>query len=130
MLARLTDAGRRRMADVAAEHSDDWQGLGVAVLHRLVIDTLLAARDLPKPRYVHLVEEVVEGLESGEIPAGRPGDASHGRTHPPHQPARRADAGQEHVFLSEAAERPGDQSAGVVPNLGITLAPGELLASR
>jgi len=33
-----------------------------------VIDTLLAARDLPKPRYVHLVEEVVEGAESGEFP--------------------------------------------------------------
>ena len=33
----------------------------MAVLHRLVIDTLLAAKDLPKPRYVHLVEEVVDG---------------------------------------------------------------------
>ncbi len=66
VVARLTDAGRRKMAEVAAEHSTDWQGLGVAVLHRLMIDTLLAARDLPKPRYVHLVEEVVESLESAE----------------------------------------------------------------
>jgi uncharacterized protein (DUF1015 family) len=53
---------------VASEHSTDWQGLGVSILHRLVIDTLLAAKDLPKPRYVHQVEEVVEGLESGEFP--------------------------------------------------------------
>jgi len=68
VLAWLTDVGRRRMAEVAAERSDDWRNLGVAVLHRLVIDTLLAAPDLPKPRYVHLVEEVVEGLESGEFP--------------------------------------------------------------
>jgi len=66
VVARLADLGRRRMAEVAAEHSADWQGLGVAVLHRLLIDTLLAARDLPKPRYVHLVEEVVESLESNE----------------------------------------------------------------
>jgi uncharacterized protein (DUF1015 family) len=67
-IARLTDTGRQRMTEVAGEHTADWQGLGVAILHRLVIDTLLASKDLPKPRYVHLVEEVVEGLESGEFP--------------------------------------------------------------
>jgi len=68
VLARLAGAGRRRMAEVASERSTDWQGLGVAILHRLLIDTLLAAKDLPKPRYVHLVEEVVEGLDSDEFP--------------------------------------------------------------
>jgi uncharacterized protein (DUF1015 family) len=41
----------------------------VAILHRLVVDTLLAAKDLPKPRYVHLVREVVDGLnEADEFP--------------------------------------------------------------
>jgi uncharacterized protein (DUF1015 family) len=65
-LARISDAGRRRMAEVASEHSRDWQGLGVSILHRLLIETLLGGKDLPKPRYVHLVEEVVEGLESDE----------------------------------------------------------------
>lgn len=68
MLARLTDAGKAKMAQVAAEHSTDWQGLGVAVLHRLLIDTLLAAKDLPKPEYVHLVEEVEQGLSGDEFP--------------------------------------------------------------
>ena len=29
------------MAEVAADHSDDWQGLGVSILHRLVVETLL-----------------------------------------------------------------------------------------
>lgn len=67
VVARLSDAGRKRMAEVASERSADWQGLGVAILHRLLIDTLLAAKDLPKPRYVHLVEEVVEGLDSDEF---------------------------------------------------------------
>ena len=50
------------------EHSSDWQGLGVSILHRLLIETLLEGQDLPKPRYVHQVEEVVEGLDSGEFP--------------------------------------------------------------
>jgi uncharacterized protein (DUF1015 family) len=67
-IAWLTEDGRRHMAEVAGEHTADWQGLGVAILHRLVIDTLLASKDLPKPRYVHLVEEVVESLETGEFP--------------------------------------------------------------
>jgi uncharacterized protein (DUF1015 family) len=65
-LARITDAGRRRMAEVASEHSRDWQGLGVSILHRLLIETILGGKDLPKPRYVHLVEEVVESLDSEE----------------------------------------------------------------
>jgi uncharacterized protein (DUF1015 family) len=65
-VARITDAGRQRMAEVASEHSHDWQGLGVSILHRLLIETLLGGKDLPKPRYVHLVEEVVDGLDSDE----------------------------------------------------------------
>ena len=55
------------MAELSSDHSEAWQGLGVAILHRLVIDHLLAARELPKPRYVHLVEELVEGLEGDEF---------------------------------------------------------------
>ncbi|HEX4149222.1 MAG TPA: DUF1015 domain-containing protein, partial [Pirellulales bacterium] len=65
-LARITPAGRAKMAKVASEHSSDWQGLGVSILHRLVIDTLLGAANLPKPEYVHMVEEVVAGLDSDE----------------------------------------------------------------
>jgi uncharacterized protein (DUF1015 family) len=67
-IVRLTDAGRRRMSEVAAEHSADWQGLGVAVLHRLLVDTLLGAKGHPKPEYVHLVEEVEQSVETGEFP--------------------------------------------------------------
>ena len=64
-LATITDAGRKKMAEIAAEHSADWQGLGVSILHRLLIDTLLAAHELPKPKYVHSVDEVIESLEKG-----------------------------------------------------------------
>jgi uncharacterized protein (DUF1015 family) len=67
-IAELTTAGRDRMAQIATDHGPEWQGLGVAVLHRLVIDTLLGQHDLPKPTYVHLVDEVVAGLRGGEFP--------------------------------------------------------------
>ena len=67
VVATITDAGRARMTKVASDHSPAWQGLGVAILHRLVVDTVLGARDLSKPRYVHLVDELVEGLESDEF---------------------------------------------------------------
>jgi len=54
-----------RMRQIAAEQSDDWRQLGVALLHRLVFEDLLGVHEheLPKPTYVHLVEEVVAGLE-------------------------------------------------------------------
>jgi hypothetical protein len=68
VLAELTEAGRQRMAEVAKEHTAQWQELGVALLHRLLIDDLLGGKDLPKPRYVHLVQEVVDGLKTGEFP--------------------------------------------------------------
>ena len=53
---------------MAKEHSRDWRSLGVAILHRLLIEDLLGGKDLPKPKYVHLVEEVVEGWPTGEFP--------------------------------------------------------------
>jgi uncharacterized protein (DUF1015 family) len=68
VVAKITPAGRQRMAQVAADHSDDWRDLGVAVLHRLVIENLLGAKDLPKPTYVHLVQEVVDELDGGDYP--------------------------------------------------------------
>jgi uncharacterized protein (DUF1015 family) len=54
------------MAEISPEHSADWQGLGVAMLHRLIVDTLLGAPQLPKPKYVHLVEEVTDAIAHGD----------------------------------------------------------------
>ncbi|MBM4011156.1 MAG: DUF1015 domain-containing protein [Planctomycetes bacterium] len=67
-LARITPAGRARMDQVAADHGAAWRGLGVSILHRLVIGDLLGAKEIPTPGYVHLVREVVEGLGSGRYP--------------------------------------------------------------
>ncbi len=50
------------MKQVAPQQSDDWRGLGVAILHHLIIEKLLGKHDLPKPTYVHLIDEVVQGL--------------------------------------------------------------------
>ncbi|HJQ79928.1 MAG TPA: DUF1015 domain-containing protein [Lacipirellulaceae bacterium] len=69
-LARLTPNGKQKMAQVAAEHSAHWQGLGVSILHRLVIETLLDAPNLTAPKYVRDIEEVVRGLRHGDD-AGR-----------------------------------------------------------
>lgn len=79
-VARITPAGRKKMADVAADHCADWQGLGVSILHRLVMDTLLAAGmnpaaclaggGLPAPKYVRALGEVPAGLREGDS-AGR-----------------------------------------------------------
>lgn len=55
----------RRMAELEPNRSEDWRGLGVSILHRLVIGDLLGITDHPKPTYVHLVDEVVEGLHGG-----------------------------------------------------------------
>jgi uncharacterized protein (DUF1015 family) len=62
----LSEAGRKKMAELSTDHSADWQELGVAILHRLVMDTLLQATNLPKPMYVHSIPEVIEGLTNGD----------------------------------------------------------------
>lgn len=72
VLARITPAGQARMAAVATDHGSDWQQLGVSILHRLAIETLLDARQLPKAEYVHLVDELVEFLQRGDQPGGEP----------------------------------------------------------
>ena len=62
VLARLTNKGRARMAKIAPDQSSDWHGLGVSILHRLVMEDLLGVAELERPEYVHLVSELVEGL--------------------------------------------------------------------
>lgn len=65
-VVRINEAGRQKMAELAPEHSEDWQGLGVSILHRLIVEALLETSEYPKPKYVHRVEEVIEALEGPE----------------------------------------------------------------
>lgn len=69
-LATLNAAGEAKMREVASDHSADWQSLGVSILHRLVIETLLEAKNLPKANYVHLIDEVIEGIDKGDPDQG------------------------------------------------------------
>ncbi|HMO66690.1 MAG TPA: DUF1015 domain-containing protein, partial [Verrucomicrobiota bacterium] len=46
------------------------QGLGVSILHRLIVETLLDAKNTPTPKYVRDIEDVVRGLQEGDA-AGR-----------------------------------------------------------
>jgi uncharacterized protein (DUF1015 family) len=60
-VARLRDAAV--MAELAPEHSPDWRGLGVSVLHRLVIDKLLVPALGPaKCQFVHLLKEATDAV--------------------------------------------------------------------
>ena len=70
VVAKINAAGRAFIAKIADEHSKDWQSLGVSILHRLIMQSLLGCDDLPKPKYVHLVSEVVDAIENGDVEAG------------------------------------------------------------
>ncbi|MDG2384090.1 MAG: DUF1015 domain-containing protein [Pirellulaceae bacterium] len=62
VIARITPAGRERMKEIASDQSSDWQGLGVSILHRMIVEDQLGQTKLPKPKYVHLVSELQDGL--------------------------------------------------------------------
>ncbi len=68
VVARITEAGQRTLARLATNHSEAWRGLGVSILHRLVVERLLGARELPTPKYVHCVDELMSALETDEFP--------------------------------------------------------------
>ncbi len=65
-LCQVTPEGKKRMADISANRSADWQSLGVSLLHHLVMDELLAAPESSAPKYVRSIEEVVEGITKGD----------------------------------------------------------------
>ena len=65
-------ANTRHLAEVAADHSEPWRDLGVSILHRLVVETIFGRSAGPDEKvtttYVHLIDEVVQGLKTGEYP--------------------------------------------------------------
>jgi uncharacterized protein (DUF1015 family) len=70
VLARLSAEGMEMMNSIAGDQSDAWRSLGVALLHKLVVEKLLGNIELPSPKYVHTVKELVDGLRDGDS-AGR-----------------------------------------------------------
>ncbi len=61
--AQLTPAGRQRLDRVAAELSEELRYLGVSILHRLILETLLQPLEEPQIDYVHLAGEVAQKLQ-------------------------------------------------------------------
>ena len=61
-VARLRDTAA--MMELAPEHSPEWQGLGVSILHQLVINKLLREKlgGTPVCHYVHSLQEVAENI--------------------------------------------------------------------
>ena len=70
VLARLNLGGIEKMESIAPDQSDCWRGLGVSLLHRLIVEELLGKNHLPAPKYVHSIQEVYDGIANGD-PAGR-----------------------------------------------------------
>jgi len=126
-MVQLSDAGRAKMAEVAGDQCDDWQGLGVSILHRLIIETLLDQPNLTAPKYVRAIEEVVEGLKQGDS-VGRDHtgqEASGGRFE---LAAMVMPATLEHIrAISNAAERMPAKSTYFYPKLlsGLVINPLE-----
>ena len=63
LLARATDTSP--MLDLAPDQSDTWRGLGVALLHRLLVDHLIVGANPgsePQFKFVHLMNEVTEAM--------------------------------------------------------------------
>ncbi len=64
-LVRLTDAGRKLMSSIS-QQSAEWNGLGVSILHKLIIDELLGQDSPPSPLYVRNLDELIAGLTNGD----------------------------------------------------------------
>ena len=62
VLCKASEGAKTRIHELAAAQSEDWRGLGVSLLHRLVIDDLLGCEGHPKPTYVHEVSELLDGM--------------------------------------------------------------------
>lgn len=64
-VAKLRDASV--MAEAAPEQSEEWRGLGVSILHKLVVDRLVAPKlGTPGVKYVHLLKEVTDAVTAKE----------------------------------------------------------------
>lgn len=117
VLARLTTRGNALMAEIANDQSPQWRSLGVAILHRLIIEHLLGYPKLPSPKYVHSVLEVIEGTTHGDV-SGRDATGQDGSGQPFELAALVMPATVDHVkAISENGERMPAKSTYFYPKL-------------
>lgn len=70
VMAEFSDAGHQRLAEAMPDRSEPWRSLGVSILHEYLMPTALGWQDLPTPKYVRAIDEVVDGIARGDT-AGR-----------------------------------------------------------
>lgn len=64
-VAKLRDP--KVMTEAAPDQSEEWRGLGVSILHKLVVDRLVAPKlGTPSVKYVHLLKEVTDAVAAKE----------------------------------------------------------------
>ena len=125
VLAELTADGAQMIADRLPEKSDAWRELGVSILHELVMPVLLGLDDLPTPKYVRSIDEVVAGIVSGDQ-AGRDATGQEGTAARFELVSIVMPATINHVrLISEAGERMPAKSTYFYPKLlsGLILNP-------
>ena len=66
VLVRVTEEGEALLAKTKSDQSSEWRGLGVSILHHLIMEELLQISEHPKPTYVHLVDELVDELKGSD----------------------------------------------------------------
>jgi len=64
LLCEATAKAADAMRMIAPQLSEDWRSLGVSMLHKLVMETILQATPHPEPTYVHTVTELRDRLAS------------------------------------------------------------------
>jgi len=113
----LSPEGMDRLAEIAADHCDDWRGLGVSILHHLLVQDCLGLSDLPTPKYVHRVEEVIQGIQTGDD-VGRDATGQVGEGQPFQLCAMVMPASLDHIRnVSQAFERMPAKSTYFYPKL-------------
>lgn len=113
----LTAEGMTRLGEIAADHCDRWRGLGVSLLHRLLMEDCLRLSQLPTPRYVHSIDEVVDGLRRGDE-VGRDATGQSGDGQPFQLAALVMPATVQHIeAVSQSGERMPAKSTYFFPKL-------------
>lgn len=117
VLAKLNRTGTIRMAELEPDRSDAWRDLGVSILHRLIIDSILGGAQLPAPKYVRTLDELAEGLTRGDQ-AGRDATGQAGTGGRFELAALVMPASLEHVrLICEGGERMPPKSTFFYPKL-------------
>ena len=117
VMATMNAEGAEMMADKLSDKTDAWRELGVSILHELVMPYLLKLTDLPTPKYVRSIDEVINGISNGDT-AGRDATGQEGTAGKFQLVSIVMPATINHVrLISEAGERMPAKSTYFYPKL-------------